>query len=170
MHSVMIHHAVSGCFTCRKIICFNLLVSRSTQSTMYYAKRHSGWQHWVHHCSTLYCYKGGVVANPPLPQSILGISFQQNVLRTISKEMFTLLTVSLHTVQLAPPHRDPSSPMLTHTCVDHCLSAVLQTQWAPSAQKSNQRDADFFIPSLLNDLIDSLWMALELFFFRFYVF
>lgn len=24
MYSVMIHHAVSGCFTCRKIICFNL--------------------------------------------------------------------------------------------------------------------------------------------------
>lgn len=49
MYSVIIHHAVSGCFTCRKITCFNL---PSFQTHIYYAKRYSGWHYRAHHCSS----------------------------------------------------------------------------------------------------------------------
>lgn len=67
-------------------------------------------------------------------------------------------TACAHTELLAPPRS-------RNTSVHHCLSAVLQSHRDPSVQESNQSDADFFLPSWKNGLINSPWRALEFFFF-----
>lgn len=92
------------------------LVSRSTQSVIYYAKRYFGWQYWVHHCSRLYCKGLGVFlwcsppsqvyTRHPLSENCFEVFLSQR--RGFLLLLFLLISCSLHT------HRDPRSPTLTY--------------------------------------------------------
>lgn len=104
-YSVMIHHAVSGCFTCRKIICFNL---PSLQI------------HREHHILCKKLLWVAALSSPlhqallwfwfffffPLPSLLLGISFQKKALEvSVSKKGFLLVSVSPHIAQTVPTQR-----------------------------------------------------------------
>lgn len=74
MYSVIIHHAVSGCFACRKIICFNLpSLQTHTEHHILFKK-----VLWVAPSSSplqqLYCWKGFLLCVFPT-ESILDIPF-----------------------------------------------------------------------------------------------
>lgn len=98
MYSVMIHHAVSGCFTCRKIICFNL------PSLQIHAEHHILCKAvlWVAALSSplqqaLLC-ASDIFLFPSKSQ--LGIPFQKNALKvSITKERLLPVPFSL----CAPP-------------------------------------------------------------------
>lgn len=134
-YSVMIHHAVSGCFTCRKIIYFNL---PSLQI------------HREHH---ILCKKLLWVAalSSPLHQALLWFWFfffspskyitryllsekgfrslclKEGVLASLCFSSYR--TDGAHTALLAPPRS-------RNTSVHHCLPAVLQSHPDPSVQES----------------------------------
>lgn len=158
MYSVIIHHAVSGCFACRKIICFNLPGFQTHTEHHILCKKVL----WVAPSSSplqyLFCWKGFfffVFPTPSLTKSILGIPFQKIILKYFCLKGEILAT---HCFSLYPAatQRSLFPPVHTHASVHHCLSPVLQ--------KSNQQDADLSIPSHMND---SPWMAPRIGFFLF---
>lgn len=125
MYSVIIHHAVSVCFTCRKITCFNL---PSFQTHIYYAKRYSGWHYRAHHCrSSLLKGVFFVFPKPSLTKSMLGIPFQKNVLKYFCLKGEVLATHCFSSYAAAT-QRSLFPPAHTHASVHHCLSPVLQTR------------------------------------------
>jgi len=105
------------------------------------------------------------------PKSMLGIPFQKNALKPFCLKGEVLATHCFSSCRASCAHTQrPSFPdAQIHAPACHCLSAVLQTRRDPSAQESNQHDADFFIPSWLNDLINSPRIALEMFYLFYFL-
>ena len=109
-----------------------LLVSRSTQSIIYYAKRYSGWQHWVHHCSRLYCCKGllfvviSSLPPPPPPQVYTRHPLSEKCFKVFLSQrrgsrysLFLLISCSLH------PHREILAPPRSQYTLPLSITAFL---------------------------------------------
>lgn len=142
MCSVIIHHAVSGCFACRKIICFNL---PSFQT------------HTEHHILCKKVTLGGTIEltiavplllkgvffvfpTPSLTKSILGIPFQQNVLKYFCLKGEVLATHSFSSYPAAtqrslfPPAHMPLSITAFLLCCRH--GEMLQCREVTSRMQS----------------------------------
>lgn len=111
-YSVMIHHAVSGCFTCRKIICFNLPALQIHSEHHVLCKKvlwvaaqslplaaGLGWSEgWVWWCS-------------PCPSCTTHpLSEKWFTVLPASEEGFLPLATAPHTMQRTPPGGDPHIP------------------------------------------------------------
>lgn len=96
------------------------LVSRSTQRIIYYAKRYSGWQYWVHHCISLYCCKvffWFIFFSSPPPQSISDILFQKNVSVFLAQRRGSCYSLFLLILCILHPHIEILIPPCSHTCL-----------------------------------------------------
>lgn len=120
------------------------LVSSSTESIRYYAKRYSGWQYWVQHCSRVYSNGFSFWWASPLhpPKSILGIPFQKKCFKVFLSQrrgsrcsLFLLISCSFH------PHTETLFPLCSRLCPSLPLlccrpSEILQCRKATSMMQT----------------------------------
>lgn len=159
MYSVIIHHAVSGCFACRKIICFNLPSFQTHTEHHILCKKVL----WVAPSSSplqqLYCWKGFCVSHilphqvytrHPLSEKRFKVFLSQR--RGSCYSLFLLISCS---------HTEILVPSCSHTCsVHHCFLLC--------CRKGTSRMQTF--PFHMNNLVNSPWMALGTGFFCLFVF
>lgn len=101
------------------------LVSRSTQSIIYYAKRYSGWQYWVQHCSRVYCNGFSFWWVPPRPKPILGIPFQKNAFRSfcLKGEVLAAHCFSSYRAAFTHTQRETLFPLCSCPSLPLCCAA-----------------------------------------------
>lgn len=139
-YSVMIHHAVSGCFTCRKIICFNLPVLQIHTEHHVLCKKVL----WVAAQSLLLQQglaglRGGFGGVPPA-KAVVGIPFQKRGLQSCLPQRRGSCHLLLLLTPCCPhPQAGILVPPLTHLLCPSLLCGSLVSACSAGTQPAPRR-------------------------------